>query len=60
MKIVKAQFTYSELCWILESLDDLIFDNRYTKRAEYSAEIERTRSHVIRLLKKIERSNRKE
>lgn len=60
MKIVKAQFTYIELCWILESLDDLLFDLSYTKRAKYSPEIERTRAHVIRLIKKIERSNLKE
>lgn len=60
MKIVKAQFTYSELCWILESLDDFLYDNSFTRRASYNQEIAKVRAHIIRLMKKFERANRKE
>lgn len=60
MKIVKAQFTYSELCWLLESLDDYLNNAKNRGIIVKNPDIFRVRGHVINLMKKIERSNRKE
>ena len=51
MKIIKCQFRYSELCWILEALDDLLYDNIFASR---NPEINRVRAHVIRLIQRME------
>ena len=53
MKIIKCQFKYSELCWILEALDGLMYDS-YLRNSPRVNEISRVRAHVIRLMKKLE------
>ena len=54
MKIIKCQFRYEELCWILEAVDDLLYDCRLRRRPEHIPEIERIREHIIRLMKRME------
>ena len=50
MKTIKMQVTYKELCWILESLDDML--SRYK---DCNTEIEKVRAHVIRKMVVMER-----
>lgn len=56
MKIIKCRFTFSELCWILEALDGLLYD-AHLRNSQKVNEIERVREHIIRLIKRMEGDN---
>ena len=56
MKIIKCQFRYWELCWILEAIDDLLHESSM-KRSSRCNEISRVRAHVIRLMQRMEDGN---
>lgn len=53
MKIIKCQFRYKELCWILEAIDGLLYD-AYLRNSQKYNEISRVREHIIRLMKRME------
>lgn len=53
MKTIKMQVTHTELCWMLEAMDELL--QAYHKERVNTKDIEKVRAHIVHKLLMMER-----